>query len=91
MARAKPVLIAALVALAAAGGAQANQIRLTSADQARARTAVVRRADLGASGWNGGAKKPDLTSRIGLCRLPPEGLRPASRRALLGARSRTAP
>lgn len=65
MARAKPLLIAALVALAAAGGAQANQIRLTSADQARARTAVVRRADLGASGWNGGAKKPDLASGSG--------------------------
>ncbi len=62
MARAKPLLIVALLALAAAGGALANQIRLTPADQARARTAVVRRADLGGTGWTGGAKKPDLAS-----------------------------
>ena len=65
MAHAKPVLIVGVLALAAAGAAQANQIRLNKADQARARAAVVRRADLGARGWRGGAKKPDLTPGSG--------------------------
>lgn len=65
MADAKPLLIVALAALVAAGAAQANRIRLTRADQARARISVVRRSDLGASGWQGGAKKPDLASGSG--------------------------
>ena len=62
VADAKPVLTAALLALAVAGAAQANQIRLGKADQALARAAVVHRADLGGSGWRGGSKKPDLAS-----------------------------
>lgn len=65
MAHAKPVLIAALLALAVAGAAQANQIKLNRADQSLARAAVVHQADLGASGWRGGAKKPDLASGSG--------------------------
>jgi hypothetical protein len=65
VAHAKPFLIAGVVALAAAGAAQANQIRLSRADQAIARAAVVHKADLGGSGWRGGVKKPDLTSGSG--------------------------
>jgi hypothetical protein len=65
LAHAKPLLIAAVVVLATAGAAQANQIRLSRADQAVARAAVVRKADLGPSGWTGGTKKPDLSSGSG--------------------------
>jgi hypothetical protein len=36
------------------------QIKLNAADQAAARAVVIRRADLGSSGWEGGAMKPDL-------------------------------
>lgn len=72
MALAKPVLIAGLLALAVAGAAQANQIRLDRADQALARAAVVRKGDLGSSGWTGGAKKPDLTSLAGCADYHPK-------------------
>ena len=52
------------LALAAAAFAAAKQpIRFTPAGQAAARAVVLQRADLGsASGWTGGAKKPDLSS-----------------------------
>jgi hypothetical protein len=65
VAHAKPLLIGCFLALSLAGVAQANQIRLTRADQARARAAVVHKADLGGSGWTGGLKKPDLASGSG--------------------------
>jgi hypothetical protein len=65
VAHAKPLLIAATIGLATAGAAQANQIRLNRADQTLARAAVMRKADLGGSGWSGGAKKPDLSSGSG--------------------------
>jgi hypothetical protein len=63
----KPLLIAGLLAFAltVAAAAQANQIRLNRADQARARAAVVHKADLGGNGWSGGVKKPDLASGSG--------------------------
>jgi len=72
VAHAKPVLIAALLALAVAGAAQANQIKLNKADQALARAAVVHQADLGASGWRGGSKKPDLASGSGCVNYHPK-------------------
>jgi hypothetical protein len=71
VAHAKPLLIAGVVALAAAGAAGANQIRFTRADQALARVAVVHKADLG-SGWRGGVKKPDLTSGSGCISYHPK-------------------
>jgi hypothetical protein len=52
--------VAALAVAAAAGAAGApgaEQVQLTAADQANAKTAVVARADLG-PGWTGGARKP---------------------------------
>jgi hypothetical protein len=39
-----------------------QQIRLNPVDQAAARAVVMRRADLGSSGWQGGRVKPDLSS-----------------------------
>jgi hypothetical protein len=43
--------------------ADKEQVRLTAADQAFARAAVLTKADLGTVGsWTGGAVKPDLTS-----------------------------
>lgn len=62
------LVIAALGALALTGAVTAavsdkETIHLTDAGQAAARAAVLTRADLGtASGWTGGAKKPDLSS-----------------------------
>jgi hypothetical protein len=56
------------VALAASAlavaGASNEPIKLTPADQAAARAVVLRRADLGSSGWEGGATKPDLSSGL---------------------------
>jgi hypothetical protein len=72
VALAKPVLIGALLALAVAGAAQANQIRLNRADQAVARATVVRKADLGGSGWSGGTKRPDLSSGSGCVAYHPK-------------------
>lgn len=59
------VLAASVAALALAGAAAADKekIQLTKAGQAAARAAVLKRADLGAAtGWKGGARKPDLSS-----------------------------
>jgi hypothetical protein len=59
------LLAAALAALALADAAAADKekIHLTAEGQAAARAAVLKRADLGAAtGWKGGARKPDLSS-----------------------------
>src|SRR5215208_2929033 len=58
-----------VAALGLAPGATANgpnkeQIRFNAADQASARAAVLRRSDLGATGWTGGPVKPDLSSTM---------------------------
>jgi hypothetical protein len=53
-------LVAAMAVAATAGAAGApgvEQVHLTAGDQAKAKTAVVTRADLG-PGWTGGARKP---------------------------------
>ena len=39
-----------------------QQIKLNKRDQAAARAVVIRRTDLGSSGWQGGSVKPDLSS-----------------------------
>ena len=53
----------AACALAVAGDGP-EPVKLTPADQAAARAVVLRRADLGSSGWEGGATKPDLSSGL---------------------------
>jgi hypothetical protein len=57
------LLVALATSVAASGGDRGREkIRFNAADQAAARAAVIRRADLGsASGWKGGATKPDLS------------------------------
>jgi hypothetical protein len=50
-------------ALAFAGDGK-EQIKLTAADQAAAQAVVLRRSDLGSTGWQGGATKPNLSSGI---------------------------
>jgi hypothetical protein len=62
-------LTAGLVSAAAASAPQSalpnrEQIRFNPADQAAARAVVLRRADLGPTGWTGGAVKPDLSSTL---------------------------
>ena len=52
-------LAAASVVLAGDGK---EQIRLNAADQAAARAVLIRRSDLGSSGWQGGPVKPDLSA-----------------------------
>ena len=62
-------LVALVLAAAAAfstaaavfAGDNREQIRFNPADQAAARAATLRLADLGSSGWTGGRVKPDLT------------------------------
>jgi len=61
MAAAGIVLVA--VAGAAAGGPGKQKVELNAADQAAARSVVLRRSDLG-SGWTGGRVKPDLSSSV---------------------------
>ena len=60
------VLAAVAVALATGAAVLAGdgkeQIKFNPADQAAARAVVIRRADLGSSGWAGGPTKPDLSS-----------------------------
>lgn len=61
------VAAAAMGALVLAGVAAADKekIDLTPAGQAAARAAVLTRADIGtASGWTGGARKPDLSATL---------------------------
>src|SRR5438105_15040184 len=58
-------LASAMVALTIAAAVSAGggeQIRFNAADQAAARAVVIRRADLGTSGWVGGRVKPDLSA-----------------------------
>ncbi len=59
-------LAASAVVLVSAPGVFAGdgkqQVKLNKRDQAAARAAVMRRTDLGSSGWQGGAVKPDLSS-----------------------------
>ena len=59
------VTAAALTAssLALAGDGK-EQIKLTAAGQGAAKAVVLRRADLGSSGWEGGPTKPDLSSSL---------------------------
>jgi hypothetical protein len=69
MPRAALAVVFVAVALDLASGATAGspnrpQIRFTPADQAAAKASVLRRADLGSSGWSGGPKKPDLSSTL---------------------------
>ena len=57
-------LASAMVALTIAAAVSAGggeQIRFNAADQAAARAVVIRRADLGSSGWQGGRVKPDFS------------------------------
>jgi hypothetical protein len=72
MARAKPLLIVALLALIAAASAQANLIVLNAADNAIARAAVVKQGDLGGKGWTGGSQKPDLSPGSGCTSFHPK-------------------
>jgi hypothetical protein len=52
-------------ALALAALADKEQVHLTASGQAAARSAVLRKADLGPSGsWTGGSVKPDLSSSL---------------------------
>jgi hypothetical protein len=66
MGRGVAFVVVAAVALAAApavlAGDGKEQIKFNRADQAAARAVVIRRADLGSSGWTGGPTKPDLSS-----------------------------
>lgn len=59
------MLLTAVVAaavFAGAAGADRSKIAFVPADQAAARAAVIKRADLGtAAAWTGGATKPDLS------------------------------
>jgi hypothetical protein len=55
---------AAALAPSAVALADNEQIQLTGAGNAAARAAVLGRADIGGTGWTGGAKKPDLTSTL---------------------------
>ena len=54
------VALATAVAVPAGDGKQ--QIKFNATDQAAARAVVMRRADLGSSGWAGGPLKPDLST-----------------------------
>jgi hypothetical protein len=69
-----PSRVAAVLAAAAvtAGAAFADtgrkQIKLTAADQAAARAALVRRSDLPGAPWLGGRIKPDLSQAPRTCR-----------------------
>jgi hypothetical protein len=63
------LFVAAGVALAASPSKE--KIRLTRAGQAQAKAEVLHRADVG-TGWQGGAKKPDLTSTFPDCNYRPK-------------------
>jgi hypothetical protein len=54
--------VALVTAAAVSAGDGKEQIRFNAADQAAARVVVIRRADLGSSGWVGGPMKPDLST-----------------------------
>ena len=69
---------AAAVALGGAtvvsAGDGKEQIRLNAADQAAARAVLIRRADLGSGGWQGGRVKPDLSAGPPVRTTIPNGL-----------------
>jgi hypothetical protein len=54
-------LVALVTAAVVAAGDGKEQIRFNPADQAAARAVVIRRSDLGSTGWQGGPVKPDLS------------------------------
>lgn len=57
------LVVAALLAAAVAYAGGHEQIKYNAADQAAARAATLKRADLrGATGWTGGATKPDISA-----------------------------
>jgi hypothetical protein len=64
--RMAPLLAIAAVALVATtvvfAGDGMEQVRLNPVDQAAARAVLIRRADLGSTGWQGGRVKPDLSA-----------------------------
>lgn len=60
-------LVAAAVAEPASAPPSRERVHFTAADQAAAGDAVLRRADLGSTGWTGGRVKPDVTSGL-VCR-----------------------
>ena len=64
--RTTSALAASALALVSASSGFAGdgkqQIKLNKRDQAAARAVVIRRIDLGSSGWQGGAVKPDLSA-----------------------------
>ena len=66
MTRCQTSALAAALALSSApsvfAGDGKQQIKLNKRDQAAARAVVIRRTDLGSSGWQGGPVKPDLSS-----------------------------
>jgi len=57
-------LVVAATAEPASAPPSREQVHITAADQAAARGAVLRLADLGSSGWRGGPVKPDVTSGL---------------------------
>ena len=57
------LVVAALVAVAVAYAGGHEQIKYNAADQAAARAATLKRADLtSATGWTGGSTKPDISA-----------------------------
>jgi hypothetical protein len=57
------LVLATLLAAAVAYAGGHEQIKYNAADQAAARAATLKRADLrGATGWTGGATKPDISA-----------------------------
>jgi hypothetical protein len=66
-----------LVPLIAAGAVLAanptkEKIQFTAAGQAQAKSEVLHRGDIGAGGWKGGYKKPDLSSTMPNCSYRPK-------------------
>ena len=55
------LLAAVLAGTALAAAGERAQIKLDPADQAAAKRAIAQRSDLGAVGWVGGPRKPDLS------------------------------
>ena len=65
--------LGAALVVAGAAVADKEQIHLSAAGQKAARAAVMQRADLGgATGWTGGAKKPDLSGGTGCANFQPK-------------------
>jgi hypothetical protein len=56
------VAVLAVAVVATAGTGKPERVQFNAADQAAAGAATLRRGDLGAGGWQGGAVKPDLSA-----------------------------